>query len=120
MLNESFLLLSVYMMHLFSDFVPEEKTRYKFGWYFVYLVFIIFGANMLIIGGTMLIDVCEMTRRYCTKRTLRRKIFNALEQRRRDKERKNSLKRKFKLQKNKNGLLESIKELSIEQEASFQ
>jgi len=94
MLNESFLLLSVYMMHLFSDFVPEETTRYNFGWYFVYLVFIIFGANMLTIGGTMLIDVYEMTRRYYTKRTLRRKIFNALEQRRRDEEQKNSLKRK--------------------------
>jgi hypothetical protein len=93
MLNECFLLLSVYMMHLFSDFVPEETTRYNFGWYFVYLVFIIFGANMLIIGGTMLMDMYEMIRRYCTKRTLRRKIYKALEQRRRDKERKNSLKK---------------------------
>ena len=78
MLNESLLLLSVYMMHLFSDFVPDETTRYNFGWYFVYLVFIIFGENMLIIGGKLLIDICEMTRRYWIKRTHRRKIMDAL------------------------------------------
>jgi len=59
MLNESLLLLSVYMMHLFCDFVPDEMARYNFGWYFVYLVFIIFGANMLIIGGSMIMDICE-------------------------------------------------------------
>ena len=88
MMNEIFLLLSVYMMHLFSDFVPDDATRYEFGWYFVYLVFIIFGANMLIIGGHMLIDLCKMWRRYWTKKSIKQKIDRTLsEQRKRRKER---------------------------------
>jgi signal transduction histidine kinase len=115
MLNECFLLLSVYMMFLFCDFVPDEATRYRFGWYFVYLVFIIFGANMLIIGGHMLMDICEMSRRYWTKRTLKRKIMHALEEKRkRARERQNSIKSKSLQRRNRNGLLESIKELADE------
>lgn len=78
MLNESFLLLSVYMMHLFCDFVPDDMARYIYGWYFVYLIFTIFGANMFIIGGSMILEICKYTRRYWTKRTFRRKIMNAL------------------------------------------
>lgn len=61
-MNEAFILVTVYVMHLFSDFVPDENIRYQFGWYYIYLVFMIFGLNMLIIGGNTIIDVFKYLR----------------------------------------------------------
>lgn len=81
LINEGFLLVSVYMLHVFSDFVPEEITRYEFGWYYIYLVFFVFFMNIFIIGGVMLLDLYGMWRKYWKKRSLKRKIKKVLERR---------------------------------------
>jgi hypothetical protein len=85
LLNEGFLLSSVYMLHVFSDFVPDEVSRYKFGWYYVYVVFSVFIVNILVIGGVMLYDLYGIWRKYWKKRSLKIKIQKVLAERRRRK-----------------------------------
>ena len=77
-MNECFLMLTIYLMHLFCDFVPEEINRYNIGWYYIYLVFTVFGANMLLIGGQSLLDILGMWKRYWARRALKKKIAKLL------------------------------------------
>ena len=50
-MNECFLMFTIYFMHTFSNYVSEEIIRYGIGWYYIYLVLFIFAANMMLIGG---------------------------------------------------------------------
>ena len=47
LMNEVFILLSIYFMHLFSSYVSDEKARYQLGWYYIYLVYSVFVFNMV-------------------------------------------------------------------------
>lgn len=120
LLNESFLLSSVYMLHVFSEFVPDEVSRYKFGWYYVYGVFMVFTANILVIGGVMLYDLYGIWRKYWKKRSLKIKIQKVLAERRRRKAAGDLPKKKkvVKLVPNRCGLLDEIKELPSQESHS--
>lgn len=81
-MNETFLMTSVYMLHFFSDFVAEDTLRYNIGWYYIYLVALIFILNMLIIGGRMVLEMVAMWESYWFRAKMRRKILQALTSRR--------------------------------------
>jgi len=48
-LNESFVILTVYMIHGFSWFVPNRQVRYNIGWGYISVVGLVFILNLLVI-----------------------------------------------------------------------
>lgn len=65
-------------MHLFCDFIPYDIIRYNIGWYYIFLVFGVFAANMLLIGGQSLLEILGMWKQYWARRALKRKIAKLL------------------------------------------
>lgn len=49
MLNECFVILTVYIMHGFSFFIPSRKVRYDIGWFYISVVGIVFLLNLAVI-----------------------------------------------------------------------
>ncbi len=49
MLNECFVILTVYMMHGFSWFIPSRRVRYDIGWGYICVVGVVFLLNLAVI-----------------------------------------------------------------------
>lgn len=49
MLNECFVILTVYMMHGFSWFIPSRQVRYDIGWGYICVVGVVFLLNLAVI-----------------------------------------------------------------------
>ena len=61
--NEIFLLLAVYCLILFTEFVPEPETRYLCGWAMISVTFILIGVNMGVLIGTSIQDMVKKCKR---------------------------------------------------------
>jgi hypothetical protein len=46
--NESFILINIEIMYLFTDFIPDPNLRDKIGWLIIALTCLNFGLNMII------------------------------------------------------------------------
>ena len=51
--NELVILLSIIIMHSFSDAVDSETTRYTYGWLYVAIIFSTLILNLMFIGSYM-------------------------------------------------------------------
>jgi len=49
MLNECFVICTVYIMHGFSFFIPSRRVRYDIGWVYIGVVGVVFLLNSVVI-----------------------------------------------------------------------
>jgi hypothetical protein len=49
MLNECFVICTVYIMHGFSFFIPSRRVRYDIGWVYIGVVGVVFLLNAVLI-----------------------------------------------------------------------
>jgi hypothetical protein len=49
MMNECFVILTVYIIHGFSFFIPNRSVRYDIGWVYIVVVGIVFLLNLAVI-----------------------------------------------------------------------
>lgn len=47
-LNESFVIATVYIMHGFSLFIPSHRTRYQLGWFYLGIVGVVIILNLAV------------------------------------------------------------------------
>ena len=47
--NEAILLVISYLLFLYTEYVPDPEMRYKFGNIMLYLLYINFGVNLLLL-----------------------------------------------------------------------
>lgn len=67
-LNETFVLVTAYLMILFTDFIPEIQTRILVGEYFYYFIFGVMGLNLLVIIGAVSLELFKKVRRLWRRR----------------------------------------------------
>ena len=68
--NELFLLLSLYMLPLFTDWVTDPRIQYKYGWIFVYTIAPLFLVNI----GVVIVMGASMIHRELKKWSAKRKL----------------------------------------------
>jgi hypothetical protein len=73
MLNESFVIATVYIMHGFSFFIPSHSTRYKIGWFYIGIVGIVFILNLAVIIQKIVLFAMEKIRRFKAQKRLMNK-----------------------------------------------
>ena len=59
--NEILVLLCVWLMFLFTDYVPDPVTRYDLAWKLIYLVAFAIGVNLLLL---VIMIAKDITRAY--------------------------------------------------------
>lgn len=74
--NEMILCISVYILLLYTDYVPEPEMRYMFGEVLLYLLYIDFGVNLLLLSYEILRLTCRSCRqrRAFKKQRLERRV----------------------------------------------
>ena len=61
--NECVLYICIAVSLLFTEFVPEPETRYMFGNYFLYMLYINLGLNMLLLGYEITRQILKFIKR---------------------------------------------------------
>lgn len=67
--NEAVLLISCYLMMLYTDYVPDPAMRYVFGNVFLYLLYVNFGLNIFL----LVIEIGRIFTRNCRRNIAWRK-----------------------------------------------
>lgn len=62
--NESVLLISCYLMFLYTEYIPDPALRYSFGNIFLYILYINFGINIFL----LLIELGRIVTVNCKRR----------------------------------------------------
>ena len=73
MLNECFVILTVYIMHGFSFFIPNRGVRYDIGWVYIGVVGIVFLLNMAVIIQKFVLFILLKVKHFKAHRQLKRK-----------------------------------------------
>jgi hypothetical protein len=74
MLNECFVILTVYIMHAFSLFIPDRNVRYEIGWFYIGFVGFVFVLNLSVIIQKVMLFVLLKLKQFKAKRQLMRKM----------------------------------------------
>lgn len=67
-LNETFVLVTAYMMLLFTDFIPDIDTRIQIGDFFYSFIFGVLGLNILIILSVVTFEMFKKARQWWRRR----------------------------------------------------
>ena len=70
--NEIVVLVSVWMMFHFTEFVAAPETRYDLGYYFMYFVSIDVMLNVALLIFTILKKIVQALKNFCRKRLAKR------------------------------------------------
>jgi hypothetical protein len=73
-LNEMIILLSIALMHSFSDAVASETIRYSYGWVYVWVIFSTLILNLLFIGSYIVETLYAYLRKEYYKRCNTKKM----------------------------------------------
>jgi len=73
LLNECFVILTVYIMHGFSFFIPDRSVRYDIGWVYIGVVGIVFLLNMAVIIQKFVVFILLKVKHFKAHRQLKRK-----------------------------------------------
>lgn len=73
MLNECFVISTVYIMHGFSFFIPSHSVRYQIGWVYIGVVGVVFLLNSAVIIQKIVLFVIEKIRQLKAHRRLMQK-----------------------------------------------
>jgi hypothetical protein len=68
--NECVLLVSCYMLMLFTEYVPVPEIRYYFGYDFLYILYFNFGVNV----AMFMYEVTSILRMLCKRKLYHRKL----------------------------------------------
>ena len=49
-INETLVLLNSYFLMIYSDFIPDLKTRYTMGWQNIWIISLLVGINLVTIS----------------------------------------------------------------------
>ena len=70
--NEAVILLSIWSLFLFSNYVPDPAKRHEFGWNFLYLLAFNFTVNLIVLIF-MIIDIsAKKCKRFYKLRQIRK------------------------------------------------
>lgn len=61
--NETILLLAVYCLILFTEFVPDPEIRYQNGWAMIFVTFTLIAVNMAVVIATSIQDMVKKGKR---------------------------------------------------------
>jgi len=67
MLNECFVILTVYIMHAFSFFIPERNVRFDIGWFYIGLVGFACVLNLSVMNHKVVLFIKWKVRQYKIK-----------------------------------------------------
>lgn len=73
--NECVQLICCYMLFLYTEYVPNPEDRYYFGEYLLYLLYINFGLNIVMLG----FEIAGIIRMHCRRKFYHRKLKNERE-----------------------------------------
>ncbi len=73
MLNECFVILTVYIMHGFSFFIPSRRVRYDIGWVYIGVVGVVFLLNTSVIIQKVVLLVLLKIKKFKAKKELMKK-----------------------------------------------
>lgn len=73
MLNECFVILTVYIMHAFSLFIPDRDVRHDIGWFYISLVGIAFVLNLSVVIQKVVLFVLLKIKQFKAQRQLMKK-----------------------------------------------
>jgi hypothetical protein len=68
--NECVLLVNSYLLLLYSEYVPTPELRYYFGDYLLYLLYINFGLNILLLA----LEIATIVNMHCKRRMHHRQL----------------------------------------------
>jgi hypothetical protein len=72
--NEWILCLCFYSVLLFTEYVGDPSVRYVFGSYFLYVLYVNLGMNLLVLAYELLRQLARNCRRFWNHRRLRKEI----------------------------------------------
>lgn len=78
--NELVVLLSISLMHSFSDAVESETKRYKVGWVYVWVIFSTLILNLIFIGSYIVEQLYKYLRKEYYTRCYKKKLPAGVEQ----------------------------------------
>ena len=70
MLNECFVILTVYIMHGFSFFIPSRDVRYDIGWFYIGVVGVVFILNLSVMIQKVVLFVLMKIKQFKAKKQL--------------------------------------------------
>jgi hypothetical protein len=70
MLNECFVILTVYIMHGFSFFIPSRDVRYDIGWFYIGIVGVVFILNLSVMIQKAVLFVLMKIKQFTAKKQL--------------------------------------------------
>ena len=73
MLNECFVILTTYIMHAFSLFIPDHNVRNDIGWFYIGLVGVVFVLNLSVIIQKVVLFVLLKVKQFKAQRQIMRK-----------------------------------------------
>jgi hypothetical protein len=73
MLNECFVILTVYIMHGFSFFIPSRRVRYDIGWVYIGVVGVVFLLNTAVIIQKVVLFVLLKIKKFQAQKKLMKK-----------------------------------------------
>ncbi len=73
--NECVQLICCYMLLLYTEYVPNPEDRYYFGEYLLYLLYMNFGLNIIMLG----FEIVGIIRMHCRRKLYHRKLKNERE-----------------------------------------
>lgn len=73
--NETFVLLLVSLMFLFTDYVPDPVLRYDFGYKFLYICGLVVAANLLVFVYNIASAIYNGCKHFFVKRQGKKRVY---------------------------------------------